>query len=267
MGLGVGKAPLQVRTAGGSFYVGPHAHDWGRPVKNMDHNRSAGSPELRALLCGALTHYAALAEDRTTLLSDLELTVGLPLESLTGDDEAVKTTVAAVRRWLEGEHTWEADGTTSLANVVDVAVTSQPVGALFDFLLDEHGAFLPAQGPFRSEVGVLSVGMNTVELLAVRGGQVAPGDTYAERRGVRRFSSSAIPTGCTRLASWTRSSALAGWTSSRAAGMGRRGGRLDRAPLGCQAPPLCDSHPRRRWCQAAAQAAARAFRGQGVAAE
>lgn len=196
VGLGVGKAPLRVRTADGSFYVGPHAHDWGRPVENMDHNRFAGSPELRALLCGALTHYAARAQDRTTLLSDLELTVGLPLESLTGDDEAVKTAVAAVRRWLEGEHAWEADGTPSVANVVDVAVTSQPVGALFDFLLDEHGAFLPARKAlFRSEVGVLSVGMNTVELLAVRGGQVAPGDTYAERRGVRRLLELCNPDG------------------------------------------------------------------------
>jgi hypothetical protein len=37
--------------------------------------------------------------------------------------------------------------------------------------------------------------MNTVELLAVRGGQVAPGDTYAERRGVRRLLELCNPDG------------------------------------------------------------------------
>lgn len=196
VGLGVGKAPLQVATPGGSFYVGPHAHDWGRPVENMDHARFAGSPELRALLYGALTQYALPSQDAPALLRSLDLTVGLPLETLTGEDESVKAAVTAVRRWLEGEHAWQANGAAWAATVAGETVTSQPVGALFDFLLDEQGAFLPARKAlFRAEVGVLSLGMNTVELLAVRGGQVAPGDTYAERRGVRRLLDLCNPEG------------------------------------------------------------------------
>jgi len=196
VGLGVGKAPLHVATSAGSFYVGPHAHDWGRPVENMDHDRFAGSPELRALLYGALTQYALQSQDAPALLQCLDLTVGLPLETLTGEDESVKAAVTAVRRWLEGEHAWQANGAAWAATVAGATVTSQPVGALFDFLLDEHGAFLPARKAlFRAEVGVLSLGMNTVELLAVRGGQVAPGDTYAERRGVRRLLELCNPEG------------------------------------------------------------------------
>jgi hypothetical protein len=196
VGLGVGKAPLAVATAGGSFYVGPHAHGWGRPVENMDHDRFAGSPELGALLYAALTQYAQLAQAPAAFLQRLDLTVGLPLERLTGDEEAVKGAVAAVRRWLVGEHAWQVDSASLTASVSDVAVTSQPVGALFDFLLDAQGAFLPVRKAlFRAEVGVLSVGMNTVELLAVRGGQVAPGDTYAERRGVRRLLELCNPDG------------------------------------------------------------------------
>jgi hypothetical protein len=196
VGLGVGKAPLAMETTGGSFYVGPHAHDWGRAVENMDHDRFAGSPELRALLYAALTQYAQQAPALETFLRCLDLTVGLPLEKLTGDEEAVKGAVAAVRRWLAGEHIWRVDDATWTATVANAAVTPQPVGALFDFLLDAQGAFLPARKAlFRAEVGVLSVGMNTVELLAVRGGQVAPGDTYAERRGVRRLLELCNPDG------------------------------------------------------------------------
>jgi hypothetical protein len=162
----------------------------------MDHDRFAGSPELRALLYGALTQYALQSQDAPALLQCLDLTVGLPLETLTGEDESVKAAVTAVRRWLEGEHAWHANGAAWEAAVAGATVTSQPVGALFDFLLDEHGAFLPARKALlRAEVGVLSLGMNTVELLAVRGGQVAPGDTYAERRGVRRLLELCNPEG------------------------------------------------------------------------
>ena len=199
VGLATVKPPLAVRTSAGTFFLGLGAHDWGRPIENMDHERFAGSPEMRALIYGALTQYQAQAETKAkaevqgsgldlSLNLDLSLTVGLPIEALSGPEDTVRGTVAAVKRWLEGDHTWEADGKTSAATIQSVNVTSQPVGALFDYLLDAEGSFVPEhKAHFRAEIGVVSVGMNTVELLVVRGGQVIPGDTAADRRGVRRL--------------------------------------------------------------------------------
>ncbi len=192
VGLATVKPPLHLRTAAGAFYLGPGAHDWGRPVENMDHERFTGTPELRALVYGALGQYLAQAAGSATGAPDpaveLSLTVGLPIETLSGDEEGVKATVAGTRRWLEGAHAWEADDRPYAVTVRSVAITSQPVGALFDYLLNADGSFMPARKAlFRAEIGVIAIGMNTIELLVTRGGQVVPGDTYGDRRGVRRL--------------------------------------------------------------------------------
>ena len=192
-GLATGKPPLRVRTAGGAFYLGPGAHDWGRPVENMNHERFTGTPEMRALVYGALGQYLAKIETQAEAESpdldlNLSLTVGLPIEVLTGDEETVKATVAAVRRWSEGAHAWEADGHAYVVAVQNVTVTLQPAGALYDYLLDDTGAFIPARkAHFGAEIGVVSVGMNTVEALLVRAGKIVPGETHGARLGVRRL--------------------------------------------------------------------------------
>lgn len=192
-GLTLGKPPLHVRTAGGAFYLGLGAHDWGRPVENMDHERFTGTPEMRALVYGALSQYLELFEARAEAKGldrnlSLTLTVGLPIEALTGEEEAVKATAAAVRRWTEGAHAWEADGKTYAVTVQGVTVTLQPAGALYDYLLDETGAFIPGRKThFGAEIGVISIGMNTVEILLTRAGKIVPGETHGARLGVRRL--------------------------------------------------------------------------------
>ncbi len=184
-GLSRRKPPLRVRTADGAFYVGPGAHDWGRPVENLDYDRFSGSPELVALFYGTVTRYI---NEHGPISSPVHLTVGLPIGTLSGSPEQVSKAVGAVRRWIRGEHAWEADGEDYALTVQEVRVTSQPVGALFDFLLDEEGKFLPQRRPlFKKEIGIISVGMNTVELLAVRGGAPLPRFTAGGTVGVRRL--------------------------------------------------------------------------------
>jgi len=192
-GLAIGKPPLHVRAAGAAFYLGLGAHDWGRPVENMDHERFTGSPEMRALTYGVLSQYLDMAGVKAEARGpdgnlSLILTIGLPIEALTGEEETVKATVAAVRRWVEGLHTWEASGKPYTVTVQSVTVTLQPAGALYDYLLDESGAFIPdRKAHFGAEIGVISLGMNTVEVLLTRGGKIVPGETHGARLGVRRL--------------------------------------------------------------------------------
>ena len=42
--------PLEIKTQHGSFYTGEGAHDYGRPVENLDFDRLTGSPEMMAVL-------------------------------------------------------------------------------------------------------------------------------------------------------------------------------------------------------------------------
>jgi hypothetical protein len=57
IGLKATRRPLLIQNARGAFYVGHGAHQFGRPVQNLDFDRLTGSPEMLALLHGALTAY------------------------------------------------------------------------------------------------------------------------------------------------------------------------------------------------------------------
>ena len=183
VGLASQKAPLHIRMAHGSFYVGARAHDWGRPVENLDYDRLTGAPEMHALLYGSLTN---LIKQYGPLKRPLSLMVGMPLEPLTGPN--AKENVKAVRKWMEGKHEWEADDQHYEIEIAEVSVTSQPVGALFDYLLDDEGRFVQGRkAAFKKEVGIISVGFNTVELLVVRDRKPVQKFTAGTTAGVRRL--------------------------------------------------------------------------------
>ncbi|MBP7692251.1 MAG: ParM/StbA family protein [Anaerolineales bacterium] len=182
-GLGAQKPPLHVETAQASFYVGARAHDWGRPVESLDYERLTGAPEMVALFYGSLTRYC---QTHGPLTAPLHLTVGLPLEPLTGPEAAANAD--RVRAWLKGDHAWRADGQAYQASIAEVRITSQPVGALFDHLIDEAGQLQPAhKTALGKETGIVSIGFNTVELLVVRDRVPVQRFTAGSTVGVRRL--------------------------------------------------------------------------------
>lgn len=176
------KPPLEITTSAGSFYVGLGAHDWGRPVENLDLDRFNGTPELRALLYGALSEHSQIQ------LPHIRLIVGLPLTLLSGQAEDVRERVAAVKSFLKGEHTWSANGRACATIVDEVLIASQADGTLFDYLLDDQGVMTPAKKrEFKSEIGIVNIGMNTVDLLVAEGGAIKQKFTAGDTRGVRRL--------------------------------------------------------------------------------
>ena len=178
-GLKAAKPPLRIETLAGRFYVGEGAHDWGRPIETLDFDRLTGSPELMALFYGALTRYVVPAEP-------LSLIVGLPIHALMDDDATA--TQAAVRAAFRGTHTWAADGVPHAAAVEAVRITSQPVGAMFDYLLDNAGQMpLGRRMAVKDEMGILGIGMNTLDLLVVRNATPVQRFTAGETLGVRRL--------------------------------------------------------------------------------
>lgn len=177
------KAPLNIVTQFGSFYVGQGAHDYGRPVENLDVERFNGTPEMLALFYGALTDYKAAYGP---FAEPLDLMLGLPQEILT--EELKEKTSEDVRRWMQGKHQWLADGRTHMADVERVRITSQPFGGLADYLLGEDGKFIPARKKaFTGEVGIISIGFGTVELLGMRGKNLVQRFSSGSTAGVRRM--------------------------------------------------------------------------------
>jgi len=182
-GLSKRAAPPEVHTAVGSFYVGLGAHDYGRPVENLDYDRLTGSPEMRALFYGALD---AFGKKFGLDSGEMTVAVGLPIETLSGEQAGANA--GAVREWLRGEHRWRVDEEERRARIGTVLITPQPVGALFDYVLDEAGEFIKERkSALAKEVGVISIGFNTIELLVIRDKAPVERFTTGNTSGVRRL--------------------------------------------------------------------------------
>lgn len=184
LGLGSSRLPLRITLpTGNTFFVDSGAHDSGRPVENLSMDRFAGAPEMVALFYGAFTRFFQTAGAITPPVS---ITCGLPLETLAGEE--ARTTVERIQRWMKAEHTWKANDQDYQLVVTEVRATSQPAGALFDYVLDEEGNIIPnRRNAFTQEVGIVSVGMNTTELLVVREKVPVQRFTAGSTSGVRRL--------------------------------------------------------------------------------
>lgn len=183
LGLKSRKRPMMVSGDFGSFYVGDAAHEHGRPVENLDFDRLTGAPEMRVLLYAALARYQ---DEHGPFDGPLHLMVGLPLQMMMG--ESAREFQKGVKTWLKGSHDFTVDGMSHHIDVEDVRQTSQAVGALFDYVLDDKGQILGDRGSVMlDEVGVISVGFNTLELLVVKERGAVERFTRGNTLGVRRL--------------------------------------------------------------------------------
>ena len=174
------RPPLAVTLAEHSFYVGGGAHDWGAPVESMDYTRLTGSPEVRATLYAALTEYQ---KQYGAITAPITLMVGLPQGALGSGRQ-----VGAVKQWLLGDHRWRAGGEEQAVTIAEVLVTAQATGALYDYVLDGDGRLHPERaGHMQQELGVVSLGFNTLELMVIRDRKPVERLTVGSKHGVRRL--------------------------------------------------------------------------------
>lgn len=179
-GMQLRRPPLAVTVGEQSFYVGAGAHDWGAPVESLDYGRLSGSPEVRVTLYAALSQYQ---RQHGVIASPITLIVGLPLGAL-GDEQ--KAMSAEMKQWLLGRHVWQSNDAPHSVTVAQVLVTSQATAALYDYVLDGDGRFLPTRAShLNAEIGVVSVGFNTLELMVIRDKRPLARFTGGSKQGVR----------------------------------------------------------------------------------
>lgn len=175
IGLKASKPPVTILNGAGKFIVGERAHDYGRPVERLDYDRLTGAPEMQALV------WAALSDE--PLDHPLRLVVGLPLGIATGSN--AKAQIERVKAWLWGGHVWKADKKQCEARIEEVKCVSQAHAAYVDWLLDLNGDQQRDAGA--GEIGVISIGFNTIELLVLRSNQPVARFTSGDQLGVRRL--------------------------------------------------------------------------------
>ncbi len=191
VGLRQRQRPLEIKTEQGSAYIGEGAHDSGRPVENLSFDSLIGAQNRSPLLYGSITRYQ---QQYGPINQPVVMMVGLPLQMMSG--ETAKEYANQVRQWLKGVHTWQADGQEQRVEIAEVKLTPQPVGALFDYVLDENAKFIPERASLlKEEVGILSVGFNTLEMLVVRDRAPVERFTVGQTVGVRRLLELVNPTG------------------------------------------------------------------------
>jgi hypothetical protein len=116
----------------------------------------------------------------------VSLWIGLPIATLMGPESS--ETVSAAKAFFTGAHHWTADGEPRDLTVASVTIASQPVGAMFDYLINAKGEMPPdKKNVSQREIGVVGIGMNTVDLLVVN--KLAPVERFVagENIGVRRL--------------------------------------------------------------------------------
>jgi len=182
IGLKHEERPLMIETVDGQFYVGERSHNYGRKVENMSYDRFGGAPEMRVMVYGIFTKYI---QAHGTFKGPLSVMVGLPLQMM-GED--LKESRLMIRKWMMGRHEWKADGQPYTVEIGRVRWNSQPTGALFDYVMNFNGS--PVDGherALRERIGVLSIGMNTLEKMVIDNQTVNESLTSSEKLGVRRL--------------------------------------------------------------------------------
>lgn len=182
IGLKQAERPLMIETADGQFYVGARSHNYGRRVENMSFDRFGGSPEMRVMVYGIFTKYI---QEHGVFNAPLSVMVGLPLGMM---GESLKEQRIAIRRWMLGTHEWKANDVPYRVEIGRVRWNSQPVGALFDYVMDFDGQPMGGhERALRERIGVLSVGMNTVEKMVIDNQTLNEALTDSDKLGVRRL--------------------------------------------------------------------------------
>lgn len=174
-------APLHIKSAHGTFYVGDGAHQWGRPVESLDVDRFTGSPEMRAMFYGALTQLVTICPD--ALDDPLNIVVGLPQGLALGDGG--RANIDAAKAWMRGEHVWYANDEPHCADIANVVMTSQARGAYLDAILSTDGNVNKLLK--KGEVGIVSIGSGTIETLVLSNAEPVNKYTSSVNLGVRRL--------------------------------------------------------------------------------
>jgi hypothetical protein len=117
----------------------------------------------------------------------IHLWIGLPIATAIGSEASA--TQKAVQEFLSGMHRWSADDVEQVCEIASVTTACQPVGAMFDYLLTDQGEMPPDRKVIfkAKEIGIVGIGMNTVDLLVVAQGAPVERFTAGENIGVRRL--------------------------------------------------------------------------------
>lgn len=174
-----GHEPFRVSYDGIETLVGEGIDRYTIPIERMDYGRLTDDcMELRSFL------YTSLHQMLGGGVHTANMVVGLPVDLFQADD--AQDRIKRLKGWVIGEHHFVVNGEESVVTIRDIRPIGQPVGAFFDWGLDESGKWVRDQSDFSAGVAVLDLGFNTLDLFVVKGGRIDARYTGGETLGMRR---------------------------------------------------------------------------------
>lgn len=181
------RQPDQVAFEGVTYLVGEGVARYARPVERMDFLRLSDGPELRVLCYDAAFRLLGEGEHLANVI------VGLPVEVM-ADREQARATLRALRRWMVARHLYDVNGAEVNLSVADVQVMAQPAGTFFAWGLNDRGRWVRSRADLKAPVGICDIGFNTLDIMAVEGGEVVARFTGGDTAGMRRAAELVIHT-------------------------------------------------------------------------
>jgi Actin like proteins N terminal domain len=170
------------------YAVGEAAFAKGDEVSGLNTRRLLGGTEVQAITyAGIGTHFANYGRPK----DGLNVYVGLPASLLLQDEKA--DNVKAVEEWMLGKHEWIQDGKPVWCVIDSVTVRSQSAGAMYDMVHTLEGGNSKDARYAAGNVGVISIGFNTVELSGMLLGKAANVMMSSDSFGVHRLLESCKP--------------------------------------------------------------------------
>lgn len=173
------RQPDQVTFGGVTYLVGEKVERYARPVERMDFSRLSDGPELRGLVYDVVFRLLGQGKHQATMM------VGLPVEVM-ADRDLARSTRQSLRRWMIGEHEFTVNGHETHIDIKEVQVMAQPAGAFFAWGLNDQGTWRRAAADLKAPVAICDIGFNTLDVLAVEGGEVVGRFTGGDTVGMRR---------------------------------------------------------------------------------
>jgi hypothetical protein len=173
------EKPDEVTFGGVSYLVGKNVAHFARPTQRMDFLRLSDGPELRALFYATLARLLGAGDHQVSVM------VGLPVEVM-ADEKRARATLRGLCSWMVGQHDFSVNDATLALTVSDVQAMSQPAGAFFAWGLDDQGKWIKGNSNLKAPIAVCDVGFNTLDLFAIKGGDVVGRFTGGDTAGMRR---------------------------------------------------------------------------------
>lgn len=172
--------PDRIEFGGHKYLAGRNVGAYTAPVQSMDLSRLEASDELCALL------YAALSKVLGPGAHELrDPIIGFPV-SVLRDKKVGKRVISALGKWLIGGHGFTRNGRyVNLRITGKILALPQPVGTLYDWSLDDSGAPTVDAEALAGLIGILDIGKNTLDALAVENGAINPRYTGGAPLGTR----------------------------------------------------------------------------------